>query len=165
MKLLLLLSLHVVDTATAAAVSSTADVRAVCCFKACVYSVSCAKLRETCGAGVNISLTRVNVEVVIAGLPGVITVPAVSSPSPVAVLPPSPPTATSKSPGVPIGAVAGGIAGGVVVIGEPGPCLPYLHMLPHRLSTFFACVISISVCIQHECSYFIVASASCVYST
>ena len=39
MKLLLLLSLHVVDTATAAAVSSTADVRAVCCFKACVYSV------------------------------------------------------------------------------------------------------------------------------
>ncbi|KAA6426630.1 MAG: kinase [Trebouxia sp. A1-2] len=67
-------------------------------------------------AGVNISLTRVNVEVVIAGLPGVITVPAVSSPSPVAVLPPSPPAATSKSAGVPIGAVAGGIAGGAVVI-------------------------------------------------
>lgn len=73
----------------------------------------------TCGAGVDISLTRVNVEVVIVGLPDVITVPAVSSPSPVAVLPPSPPTATSKSAGVPIGAVAGGIAGGAVVIGEP----------------------------------------------
>jgi len=109
---------------------------------------------------VNISLTRVNVEVVIAGLPGVITVPAVSSPSPVAVLPPSPPTATSKSAGVPIGAVAGGIAGGAVVIGEPGPCLPYLHMLPDGFSSFFACVISISVCIQHERSCFIVVSAS-----
>lgn len=97
---------------------------------------------------------------VIAGLPGVITVPAVSSPSPVAVLPPSPPAATSKSAGVPIGAVAGGIAGGAVVIGEPGPCLPSLHMLPHRLSTLFACVISISVCMRHECSCFNMASAS-----
>lgn len=65
-----------------------------------------------------ISLTEVNVEVVIAGLPNAISVPAVSSPSPVAVLPPSAPTAASKSAGVPIGAVAGGIAGGAIVIGE-----------------------------------------------
>ncbi len=105
----------------------------------------------------NISLTRVNVEVVIAGLPGSVTVPAVSSPSPVAVLPPSPPTATSKSAGVPIGAVAGGIAGGAVVIGEAGPCLPYLHMLSHGFSSFFACVISNFVYIRHERSCFIAA--------
>ena len=54
--------------------------------------------------------------VIVAGLPGTISVPAVSSPSPVAVLPPSPPT--SKSAGTSIGAVAGGIAGGAVCIGK-----------------------------------------------
>lgn len=67
----------------------------------------------------SISLTEVNVVVIVAGVPGSVTVPAVTSPSPspVTVLPPSPPT--SKSPGVAIGAVAGGIAGGAVVIGKP----------------------------------------------
>lgn len=111
----------------------------------CLRCESCAKLCQTCGAGVNISLTRVNVEVVIAGLPGVITVPAVSSPSPVAVLPPSPPTATSKSAGVPIGAVAGGVAGGAVVIGEQKSMLA-ISVHASTLPLGFLCL-----CHKHFC--------------
>ena len=69
-------------------------------------------------AGVNVALTLVNVVVVIQGLPAV-SVPAVStSPSPVPVLPSDGSTATTKSAGISIGAVAGGAAGGVLALGQ-----------------------------------------------
>ena len=69
-------------------------------------------------AGVNVALTLVNVVVVIQGLPAV-SVPAVSaSPSPVPVLPSDGSSASTKSAGISIGAVAGGAAGGVLALGQ-----------------------------------------------
>lgn len=64
------------------------------------------------------SLTLVNVVVVIQGLPAV-TVPAAdNSPSPVPVLPSDGSAANTKSAGLSTGAVAGGAAGGVLALGK-----------------------------------------------
>ena len=66
----------------------------------------------------SVSLTLVNVVVVIQGLPAV-TVPASdASPSPVPVLPSDGSAASTKSAGLSTGAVAGGAAGGVLALGE-----------------------------------------------
>ena len=64
------------------------------------------------------SLTLVNVVVILQGLPPVSEPAVASSPSPVPVLPSDGSSASTKSAGVPIGAVAGAAAGGILGLGK-----------------------------------------------